>query len=308
MSRLSTLSSDPELTAYAQGTARQNISAIASFIAPEVPVASQVGHFKRFDDKHRFKVPDVRRALRGRATTLEWDVSDATYNCEPRAIDVPVDKLEGIEIGSAMDAIKEGADDAAEVAGLAHEKLVIDTALAAAGAGTNSNFTSGSVDPIAVLDAAILAVSKAAKVSNLMDIGIVMGPTAFLRFKGNANVKAAKSGGGKTVAIELADVSKLLIGNPEVRMSTMLYDTAADGLAQSIDFLMDTGILIFIRKANPTRRDPSFMKTFRLRNSILKPRIYERDDGRVDVAAFDWSEDVEVTNSAAITRINATNS
>jgi hypothetical protein len=30
----------------------------------------------------------------------------------------------------------------------------------------------------------------------------------------------------------------------------------------------------------------------------------ERDDGRVEVAKFDWSEDVKVTNSAACVRLN----
>lgn len=306
MSRLSKLSSDPELQSYAQGTARQNISPVADFLAPTVEVASQVGHFKKFDDKHRFRVPNTKRSLRGRATELDWNVDDATYNCTPHAIDVPVDKLEGLELGSAMNAVKEGADDAAEVAGLAHEQDVITKALAAAGAGTDSNFTSDAVDPIKVIDEAILAVSKAAKVSNLLEIGILAGPTAFLRYKHNKNVKAAKSGGGKTVSIELADMRALQLGNPESRLSTMLVDTAAEGLAQDIEFLLDTAILIFVRKANPSRRDPSFMKTFRLRNGILRPRIYEREDGRVDVAAFDWSEDVQVTNTLAIARINAT--
>lgn len=302
--RLSSLSSNPELASYAQGTARQNISSIAAFLAPEVPVATSVGHFKKYDDKHRFIVPNTKRALRGRATTLEWNVDDATYNCTPHAIDVPVDKLEGLEASYAMDAVKEGADDAAEVAGLAHEQDVINKALAAAGAGTDYNFTSDAVDPVALIDAKILAVSKAAKHSNLMEIGILFGPTAFMRFKNNKNVKAAKSGGGKTVSIGLDDVGQLLIGKPEVQLSTMLIDTAAEGLDQDIEFLLDEAILIFVRKANPTRRDPSFMKTFRLRSSILKPRIYEREDGRVDVAAFDWSEDVQVTNSLAIGRIN----
>lgn len=292
---------------YAQGTARQNISPIADFLAPMVPVASQVGHFKQYGDTHRFRIPDTRRALRGRATTLEWDVSDATYNCEPRAIDVPVDKLESLEASYAMDAVKEGADDAAEVAGLAHEQLVVKTALSAAGAGVDSNFENATTDPVKLIDETILAVSKAGKHSNLMEIGILFGPTAYLRYKHNAKTRASKSGGGKTVAIGLEDVSLLQMGSPEAKISMMLFDEAAEGISQDIQFLLDEAILIFVRKANPTRRDPSFMKTFRLRSSILRPRIYERDDGRVDVAAFDWSEDVQVTNTLAVARINARN-
>jgi hypothetical protein len=46
------------------------------------------------------------------------------------------------------------------------------------------------------------------------------------------------------------------------------------------------------------------MKTFRLMNKFMVPGSYMRDDGRVEVAKFDWSEDVKVTNSAACVRLN----
>ncbi len=36
----------------------------------------------------------------------------------------------------------------------------------------------------------------------------------------------------------------------------------------------------------------------------MVPSSYVRDDGRVEVAKFDWSEDVKVTNSAAAVRLN----
>jgi hypothetical protein len=84
----------------------------------------------------------------------------------------------------------------------------------------------------------------------------------------------------------------------------MIYDTAAEGLAESISFLLDSTVLVFARKEAPSRRDPSFMKTFRLMNRFMVPGSYMRDDGRVEVAKFDWSEDVKVTNSAACVRLN----
>lgn len=305
--KLSSLSNNAELRAYAQGTARQNISQIAEFLAPEVPVGKSVGHYKKYDDKHRFRVPNTRRAVGGNATVLGFNVTDETYNCSPHAIDVPVDKLEALEANEAMDLIKEGADDAAEVAGLAHEQTVIKLALTASGAGADYNFEAATIDPVKIIDEAILEVSKAAKHSNLMEIGLLFGPMAFLRYKHNAKVKERKTGGAKSVAINLEDVTQLQIGGVEARMSTMLIDTAAEGLDQDIEFMLHDTILIFVRKANPTRRDPSFMKTFRLRSGILAPRVYEREDGRVDVAAFDWSEDVQVTNTLAVKRINARN-
>jgi hypothetical protein len=84
----------------------------------------------------------------------------------------------------------------------------------------------------------------------------------------------------------------------------MIYDATAEGLAESVNFLLDSTVLIFARKEAPSRRDPSFMKTFRLMNRFMVPGSYMRDDGRVEVAKFDWSEDVKVTNSAACVRLN----
>jgi hypothetical protein len=46
------------------------------------------------------------------------------------------------------------------------------------------------------------------------------------------------------------------------------------------------------------------MKTFRLMGKYMVPSSYLRDDGRVEVAKFDWSEDIRVTNAAAVVRLN----
>jgi hypothetical protein len=48
------------------------------------------------------------------------------------------------------------------------------------------------------------------------------------------------------------------------------------------------------------------MKTFRLRGQYMVPGSYMRDDGRVEVAKFDWSEDVKVCNATACIRLNIT--
>ena len=46
------------------------------------------------------------------------------------------------------------------------------------------------------------------------------------------------------------------------------------------------------------------MKTFRLAGSWLGPRTYTSEDGRSEVAGFDWSHDVQVTNTVAGVRLN----
>jgi hypothetical protein len=198
----------------------------------------------------------------------------------------------------------------AEVAALAHEKTVIDAALAAVGAGTSKSWAAAA-DPISDVDDAILSVIKAAKYGSLMGVGILFGATAWKIFKNQDKVRGrfvVGHGGGKD-SLGLAvpteySASQMFVGSPEVRTSYMIFDSAPEGKAEAVSFLLDTAVLIFARKESPTRRDPSFMKTFRLMNKFMVPGSYMRDDGRVEVAKFDWSEDVKVTNSAACVRLN----
>jgi hypothetical protein len=310
MSRLSSISTDPTLRQFAQGAAQNAIMPVADFMAPTIEVATSVGRYKVYSEKHRFHIPETLRTLGGRASELRFDVTDATFNCEPHALDYPVDNLEQLEADGLENMLREGAVAVAEVAALAHEKTVIDAALSAVGAGTGKTWNS-SADPVSDIDDSILSVIKAARYGSLMGVGILFGATAWKIFKNQTNVRGrfvvgngtAKSGLGLAVPTE-ASAGQMFLGTPEVRTSYMIYDPAPEGVAANPAFLLDSSVLIFARRNQPTRRDPSFMKTFRLMGQYMVPGSYTRDDGRVEVAKFDWSEDVKVTNSAACVRLN----
>lgn len=307
MNRLASISSNPTLKQFAQGAAQDAIQPVADFIAPTVPVATMNGRYKIYTEKNRFHIPETLRAMGGRATELRFTATDGSYNCEPHSLDCPIDNLESLEQESLESAMREGAVAVAEVAALAHEKTVIDAALAAAGAGTGKTWNS-SADPVNDVDEAILTVLKAAKYGSLMGVGILFGATAWKIFKNQAAVRGRFIvGNGKAANLQVPTeqgAGELFLARPEVKTSFMVYDSAAEGLAANISFVLDSSMLIFARKANPTRRDPSFMKTFRLMNKFMVPGSYTREDGRAEVAKFDWSEDVRVTNSAAVVRLN----
>jgi hypothetical protein len=309
MSRLSSISSSPTLREYAQGAAQEAIMPVADFIAPTVGVPTSTGRFKKYTEKNRFRIPNTLRTLGGRATELRFEATDATFNCEPHALDYPVDNLEQLEAEGLENTLREGASAVAEVAALAHEKDVIDKALVAVGAGTNKTWNSAA-DPVKDVDDAILSVIKKCGYGSLMSVGVLYGATAWAVFKNAEKVRnrfiVGKGGGGGlglAVATE-ATAGQLFLGNPEVRTSYMVYDAEPEGKDADLTFLLDNTVLIFARKPSPTRRDPSFMKTFRLMNRWMVPGSYMRDDGRVEVAKFDWSEDVQVTNSTAAIRLN----
>jgi hypothetical protein len=309
MSRLSSLSASPVLREFAQGAAQDSIMPVADFLAPTVPVPTSVGRYKVYTEKNRFRIPSTLRSLGGRATELRFEATDQTFNCEPHALDYPVDNLEQLESEGLENILREGAVAVAEVAGLAHEKTVIDAALAAVGAGTSKTWNDAA-DPIQDIDDAILTVIKTCGYGSLMGVGVLFGASAWNIFKNQAKVRnrfvvgaGGKNGVGLAVPTEQS-ANQLFVGTPEVRTSYMVYDTTPEGKDASLAFLLDTAVLVFARKPNPTRRDPSFMKTFRLMDRYMVPGSYVRDDGRVEVAKFDWSEDVKVVNSAAAKRLN----
>lgn len=300
MSKLASVSADPILVEYSQGAAQTATSSVADFIAPTVPVASSVGRFKRYTAKSRFRIPDTRRAVGGRAAQIGFSADDDNYNCAPHALDFPVDILEQAEAPELMNILQEGADICSQVGALAHEKTVVNAALAALGAGTALSIGAND-DIIGQLDTNILAIIKAAKMGAFMNVGVVFGAGAWRVTKNHASVRGRLLANGKKdlANVNLDDFGSMLISKCESRVSLMCYDDAPEGLDEDIEFVLDGDIIVFARVAQPTRFDPSFMKTFRLRNQWMKPGTYTRDDGRAEVAKFDWSEDVQVTNAAA---------
>ncbi len=299
-SRLAALAAKTTIKEYAQGAAQEAVAPVADFLAPTVNVGITNGYFKRYSAKSRFRVPDTRRALNGRAAVLGFDADDATFNCKPHALDVPIDQMEGMADESLEALLQEGADMAAEAASLAHEKTVVDLAVATLTAGAaNINFAADQ-DVIDQLDQQVIALIKSAGYGSMLNVGLLMGPTFARRLKNHESVKGRFPVGKKEIVNpSIDDVVSLLIAKPEVRLAAMVYDDAPEGKAADIKFVLDDKLVLFLRKDNPTRRDPSFMKTFRLSGAWMAPRVYSRDDGRVEVAAMDWSEDVQVTNSAA---------
>lgn len=310
MATLSAVSSNPTLVQYAQRLAQDAVMPVADFLAPGIEVPSQLGKFKKYTEKHRFRLANTRRALGGRATELAFDATDAAYNCQPYAVDVPIDNLEIKESANLENVMQSAADLAAAQAALDHEKRTIDAALAALGSGTNLTWNS-SADPVDNLDAQILNVMKAVGYGSAMGIGLLFGATAWRIFKNADKVKgryvvaSGRNGGATGFNVPTIDsISDLFVLKPEIRVAYAVADSAAEGVASNNAFVLDSNVIVFARSPRPNRNDPSFMKTFRLMGAWMVPGAYERDDGRVQVAKFDWSEDVQVTNTIGGVRLN----
>ena len=55
------------LREYAQGAAQAATQPVADFLAPTVPVATAVGRFKKYTEQDRFRIPNTKRSVGGRA-------------------------------------------------------------------------------------------------------------------------------------------------------------------------------------------------------------------------------------------------
>lgn len=300
-SRLETIVSKSTIQQYSQGVAADSQSPVGGFLAPTVEVSKPQAYFKVYDDKNRFRIPDTLRAISGRATELGWEKTDSTYNCAPHALDVPVDIIETDDDETMESSLQEAADLAGEVSSLAHEKQVLDLAIKTLTPDAKAFSFADNVDVVDKFDEALVETLVAARYGSRMGLGVVFGPTFLRKLKNHPQVRGRFLGGGKKEVVNpsVEDLVSLFLVKTDVQLSFMYLDQAPAGKNPDVKLMLDDSCIIFARHAAPTRRDPSFMKTFRLRNKWMAPRVYERDDKRVQYAALDWSCDVKVTNASA---------
>ena len=292
MSQIVAITASPTSQTYALGAVQRRTRKVANFLAPSVPVTSAHAIYKAWNEKSRFFIPNSVRALGGDGAEVGIEATDAFLDCFPHALNNTVDR----SLGDNVDLLaKDSSDLLADIYGLAHLFEVVTTAKAAAGSGENIDFTSGAVDPIAVIDAHINSVLLAGKCEQA---GVLFGATAWNAFKNNAAVRQGRG----PLNWELNP--SLFNADAEFRSCFSVIDTAPEGVDAVMDFLLKDTILIFGTQAEPTRRDPSFMKTFRVEGQEEILRIIPTQDGRKLRVMLDWVAEVRVTNSAAVKRIN----
>lgn len=307
--KLSQFAATPTLTNYVQGAGEQAVSKVADFISPVCPVPRSVGKFKIWNDKSRLVIPDTRRAVGGKATVIKFEAGDGNYNCEPHALDHSVDFMEQDDNDTCENLVKEGANIAGQLGALAHEKVVLDKAQADATAGTTLDSTSAIADLVDIIDQQIINVVKGAKgMGAMMVIRLMFGISAFRKFKNHASVKDRFKMGSKKDIVNptIEDVLGLFVAKVEAQVSLLVVDTNQTIDAASVDFMFGSKLLVFATMEAPTRYDTSFMKTFRKMGGFMVPRFYESEDGRQQMAGFDWSEEVQTTNAGASRLCNVT--
>ena len=302
------------LTNYASGVLNDLQSATADFLARRVTVPATIGQYKAYDNKNAFQVHETARGVGGPARRIFMDVSEPTFNCMPQALEITIDDSERDAAGTInpLDLEQAKVKTLVQSSVVSHERHVITTAATitadttTVGGGVMGKWGLAAVDPVVQLDYIIEVIAKAT--GNLPN-AILMGMTAWRRFRNNAKV-IEKQPGAALIGLNSGQASAMLI-NPgaEIRISTMAYDTTKEGKTRNQAFVNGDDVYVFIRSASPTIYDPSAMKTFvGGRGGVTAVREYRDESSRSDIYAVDWSRDVKITSTICIERITTADS
>lgn len=294
------------LTNYARGVAIDKTSKLASFIAPSVPTGTANGQYKSFSDKNAFAVYNTARAVGGSRTRIEFDATDAFYNCRPNGLEIAIDDHERDQAGSndsgGLQLERAKISTLVSAAAVSHELTVFTRIRAAvsatAGVGQWSNSAN---DPIAEIDAQIELISNnIAKMPNRMVIGL--GAWRVLK---NHPLVRARQPGKDNIGVKLDQLAAMLL-NPDmdIRIGVLPSDANKPGRAAQQSNIVGNEVWVFYGEENPSVYDPSFCKTFRIdRSGVDTVKEYRQEGASSDVYAVDWTEDVVVTAPIAGRRI-----
>lgn len=306
MSKRSNANFNGRLTSYAAGIAQNPTrDGLADFIAPRVPTGVSNGQFKRYDGKNTMQVYETLRALGGEARRIEFAADDPFYNCKPHALEAAIDDAErdsAGDVSGAQEALEENkVSTLVSSAKLAREMRVqalVDGLTPVADVGVWSDATK---DPIKEIDDQIAAITTR---TGMMPNRIGIGLAAWIVIRHHPKVLARQPGAGN-IGVSLSQFAGML-ANPsiEVKIGILSRDTKKFGAAKSATNIFGAKVLVFIGSDSPTIYDPSFAKTFTTtRTSIDQVSMYRDDKARSDIAAVDWSEDIQTVFSEAASLI-----
>lgn len=284
------------LTNFARGLSQDMSKRLAEFVAPTVVVGTSNGQFKSFADKNAFKVPVTARAIGGKANRIGFESEDKYFNCKPNALETTIDQEERNQAGPDQGMLEQAKTaDLINTAHLSREVAVFTAMRAAVSAESGLGVWSNDAnDPIDELDGVIEGIALA---TGRMPNRLLLGLSGFRKLRKNAKV-IARQPGAAIIGVTAAQIAAMLI-NPdiEIRIGTLAYDTTKAGKTQSNSFVSGLEALVFYASQNPTRYDPSFMKTFTgATGNVLDVQV-NKEDHRTDVISADWSEDIELISA-----------
>jgi hypothetical protein len=308
-----------QLTNYAAGVWNDisGVMRLAERLAPTTPVPGASGQYKDFSDKNSFDVYATARALGGEPNSIEFEATDAYYNCAPQALQAKVDKKEDQDAGAVdgnpnAELVRQLLDQGKIRAllnntALSHVKSVVDYVLANSTALPGYGlWYNAEMDPMDEINQALLDLVTQVGSTNFIKITFDLG--IWNKLRAHPKLKARLVG----VQVEYISVeqfkSLLIVPGVDVEITNIIYNTAALGQAKSKKRVMDGTFLIHYAVPNATVYDPSAFKTFTVGPSALQNgvRTYWAPHMLWRAHLLDWSRDIKLTGSLCLARIDVT--
>ena len=308
---LSQNSTHPYLTSYANAVVGEDIQKLAGLIdiiAPRVPVIGRTFRYSQWSNKVAMQVQDTLRGLGQPAARVAFGADSTEVSLQTHALDIAIDDQERRNAeGLALALEKNKLNTLVRTSTRSLLQRVVTAASTALGAATGGNWSSSLVDPVAEIDAAMVAIHNAA---NILPSHIIYGLSAWNTFRNNAKFLARFSG------VEVQAINPMILEqrgmflNPQCKIviADQSYDSAALGLSATLTkFLGATAWLVY-NSPTPDTNDASFMKNFYNQSTGLLTvgQMYRDPESRSDIIPVDWDSLVVTTNSAAGSKFTVT--
>lgn len=296
---------DVQLTEFAHGIAPDFTSSLAELMAPQCIAPAAAGQYIKFDDDEAFRYIETRRTLGGDMAMIDFPSTSPTFNCDPHALGIALDKFEIERVGEAGVGMLREAKVRTLVSrnALSREKRVFD----AYAAGTTAEdglgvWTGATVDPIDQLDQII---SDLATQTGIADIHLVIGLPALLQMRKHPKV-IARFPGAQLVNINASAIQNLLVMPVKLHVGIMPIATQKSGKTATKANIIGAKVYALISMANPSPFDPSAAKTFTTTQGQVKGVGMVEKPPFSEISYVDWSEDIKITGTACVKRIDVT--
>lgn len=317
MGRATSAALNYQLTNFATGKYNEMMKAealaLAERICPTVNVPGMTGQYKEFNDINAFQLYNTGRAMGGDPTRIGFSAGDNTYSCKPQALEVTVDELEADYVGSAGGAI--GSQLLAEgkigallgAAARSHLNDVLNYVSTQTTAGAIAmDLTNPALDPIAILDAQLDALSLA--VGSTSNINIELDVTAWRVIRSHPKV-LSRIVGIQVNYITVEQLKSILLFPCNVNVVNIVYHSTKLGQAtQTKARFLSSLIYIYFSIPTPSVFDVSAFKNFTvgMGTPVAAVRSWTAPNGLYEGHFVDWSRDIKQTSTVAIKRLNLT--
>lgn len=302
-----------DLTDYAFGLTQDvaKVLRVANLFAPVVPTGATSGRFNKFNAQQDFKdySASAKRAVGGQANRIGFLSNTANYNVSPYALSIAIDNFEVTGAGSGgMTLLEQSKTRTLTVnSAVAHAANVISTVnssiSATAGVGA---WNDPAVDPIAEIDAQVLAVWRA---SGVLPNVIAFDIGSWFIFKNHPKVVSRLV--GAEVATLTPERAQTLFVNPNARIEivdvALLTGGGLGNASATKTGLLGGQVYVFASsESTATPYDPSFAKTFSVSANMFTGIQEFIEGANVRVLQNDWSADVQVVSTLLCKRISVT--